>query len=128
MSVESVSQFYQTIVQDPALKQQFGIAAKSASDQEFLQMAVEQGQKYGYTFTTEEVAQAIAAAQIPSETDGNVELSDYQLEAVAGGGPKTEAAGREGASAGRAVNDTLNAGLLLAGAFAGSMFAGAIED
>ena len=48
-------------------------------------MAVEQGQKHGYNFTTEEVAQAIAVTQLPAATNGNVELSDQQLEAGAGG-------------------------------------------
>lgn len=84
MSIESVNQFYQVVIQDPDLKQQFYTAAESKSNQELLQMAVEQGQKHGYNFTTEEVAQVIAAAQSP-KTDGNTELSDQQLEAVAGG-------------------------------------------
>ena len=85
-------------------------------------MAVEQGQKYGYTFTTEEVAQAIAAAQIPSETDGNVELSDYQLEAVAGGKSDSGVgqAANSGREAGRAVgNDILGAVKAVGGFFDG---------
>ncbi len=85
MSIETVNQFYQVAMQDPALKQQFRTIAESKSNQELLQMAVEQGQKRGYSFTTEEVAQAINATQRPSRTEGNIELSDHQLEAVAGG-------------------------------------------
>ncbi len=106
MSVETVNQFYQAILQDPALKQQFRTAAESESDQELLQMAVEQGQKHGYSFTTEEVAQAIATAQLPAETEGNVELSDHQLEAVAGGkGAFSSEVGQAANQVGRDVAD-----------------------
>ena len=124
MSIANVNQFYQVAMQDPDLRQQFHTASASKSDQDILQMAVEQGQKHGYSFTTEEVAQAIAATQLPAETDGNIELSDQQLEAVAGGGPKTKAAGRDGASAGRVVNDTVGAGLAAVGGFFSGMFSG----
>ena len=124
MSIANVNQFYQVAMQDPDLRQQFHTASASKSDQDILQMAVEQGQKHGYSFTTEEVAQAIAATQLPAETDGNIELSDQQLEAVAGGGPKTKAAGRDGASAGRVVNDTVGAGLAAVGGFFSGMFGG----
>lgn len=105
MSIASVNQFYQVAMQDPALKQQFHTAA--GSDQELLQMAVEQGQKYGYNFTTEEVAQAIAATQLPAETNGNIELSDQQLEAVAGGKSDSGVgqAISSGQGAGRAVGN-----------------------
>jgi predicted ribosomally synthesized peptide with nif11-like leader len=111
MSVASVNQFYQVAMQDPDLKQQFHTASASKSDQDILQMAVEQGQKHGYSFTTEEVAQAIAATQLPAETDGNVELSDLQLEAVAGGGSKTNAGIDAGRMAGQAVVGTISAGV-----------------
>ena len=84
-------------------------------------MAVEQGQRHGYTFTTEEVAQAIAATQLP---DGNAELSDHQLEAVAGGNSKVESAGPAVERAGRAVGDTLGAGLFGAVGFLGGLFGG----
>ncbi len=89
MSVESVHQFYQVITQDPTLEQQFRTAIESKSNQEFLQVAVEQGQKHGYSFSTEEVAQAIAVARSSAGTGSNVELSDQQLEAVAGGDGKS---------------------------------------
>jgi predicted ribosomally synthesized peptide with nif11-like leader len=111
MSVASVNQFYQVAMQDPDLKQQFHTASASKSDQDILQMAVEQGQKHGYSFTTEEVAQAIAATQLPAENDGNVELSDLQLEAVAGGGSKTNAGIDAGRMAGQAVVGTISAGV-----------------
>jgi predicted ribosomally synthesized peptide with nif11-like leader len=111
MSIASVNQFYQVAMQDPDLRQQFHTASASKSDQDILQMAVEQGQKHGYSFTTEEVAQAIAATQLPAENDGHVELSDLQLEAVAGGGSKTKVGVDAGRMAGQAVVGTISAGV-----------------
>ena len=82
MSIEQVNQFYQVVSQDPALQLQFQLA----TDEEGLAtMAVEVGQQHGYSFTVEEVMQAIALAQPPAQTTGMVELADEQLEAVAGG-------------------------------------------
>jgi predicted ribosomally synthesized peptide with nif11-like leader len=79
MSFESVNQFYQEVMQEPALLEQF----QSAPDQESLaNMAVEMGQQNGYSFTIDEVKQALAAQSAASEAG---ELSDEQLEAVAGG-------------------------------------------
>jgi predicted ribosomally synthesized peptide with nif11-like leader len=79
MSFESANQFYQQVLQEPALLQQF----QSAPDRESLaNLAVEVGQQKGYSFTAEEVEQALAAQSAASEAG---ELSDRQLEAVAGG-------------------------------------------
>jgi predicted ribosomally synthesized peptide with nif11-like leader len=79
MSVESINQFYQEVMQEPALLEQF----QSAPDQESLvNLAVEVGQQKGYSFTVDQVEQALAAQNAASETG---ELSDEQLEAVAGG-------------------------------------------
>jgi predicted ribosomally synthesized peptide with nif11-like leader len=79
MSVETVNQFYQEVMQEPALLQQF----QSAPDRESLaNMAVEVGLQNGYSFTVEEVKQALAAQSAASEAG---ELSEEQLEAVAGG-------------------------------------------
>jgi predicted ribosomally synthesized peptide with nif11-like leader len=79
MSVETVNQFYQQVMQEPALRQQF----QAAPDRESLaNLAVEVGQQNGYSFTTEEVKQALVAQSAASEIG---ELSDEQLEAVAGG-------------------------------------------
>jgi predicted ribosomally synthesized peptide with nif11-like leader len=84
MSFESVNQFYQEVMQDPALLEQF----QSAPDRESLaNLAVEVGLQNGYSFTIDEVEQALAAQNAASEAG---ELSDEQLEAVAGGkGPKS---------------------------------------
>jgi predicted ribosomally synthesized peptide with nif11-like leader len=79
MSVESVNQFYQEVMQEPALLQQF----QAAPDRESLvNLAVEVGQQNGYSFTIDEVEQALAAQNAASEAE---ELTDEQLEAVAGG-------------------------------------------
>ncbi len=79
MSVESVNQFYQEVMQEPALLEKF----QAASDRESLaNLAVEVGQQKGYSFTVDQVEQALAAQNAASETG---ELSDEQLEAVAGG-------------------------------------------
>ena len=87
MSIDSVNQFYQEVMQEPALLQQF----QAAPDQESLaNMAVKVSQQKGYSFTVAEVEQALAAQSAASETG---ELSDEQLETVAGGKgePKTTA-------------------------------------
>jgi predicted ribosomally synthesized peptide with nif11-like leader len=82
MSVESVNQFYQQVIQEPALRQQF----QAAPDRESLaNLAVEVGQQKGYNFTAEEVKQALTAQSVISEAG---ELSDQQLETVAGGSGK----------------------------------------
>ncbi|NJS09141.1 MAG: Nif11-like leader peptide family natural product precursor [Microcoleus sp. CSU_2_2] len=66
-------------MQEPALLQQF----QSAPDRESLvNMAMEVGQQKGYSFTVDEVEQVLAAQSAASEAG---ELSDQQLEAVAGG-------------------------------------------
>ncbi|HAA33512.1 MAG TPA: Nif11-like leader peptide family natural product precursor [Cyanobacteria bacterium UBA8553] len=79
MSVDSVNQFYQEVMQEPALLQQF----QAAPDQESLaNMAMKVSQQKGYSFTIDEVEQALAAQNTVSEAG---ELSDEQLETVAGG-------------------------------------------
>ncbi|NJK66420.1 MAG: Nif11-like leader peptide family natural product precursor [Microcoleus sp. SU_5_3] len=79
MSVESVNQLYQEVMQESALLQQF----QAAPDRESLaNLAVEVGQQNGYSFTIDEVKQALAAQSAASEAE---ELTDEQLEAVAGG-------------------------------------------
>ncbi|RUT03923.1 hypothetical protein DSM106972_048370 [Dulcicalothrix desertica PCC 7102] len=82
MSIENVNQFYQVVSQDPELQLQFQFAT---DEENLVNMAVELGQQHGYSFTKEEVIQAIALAQPFTETTGMVELADEQLEAVAGG-------------------------------------------
>lgn len=82
MSIEQVNQFYQVVLQNPELQLQFHLAT---DDESLAAMAVEVGQQHSYSFTAEEVIQAIALSQPPTETTDIVELADEQLEAVAGG-------------------------------------------
>ena len=109
MSIEQVNQFYQVVSQDPALQLQFQLA----TDEESLAtMAVEVGQQHGYSFTVEEVMQAIALAQPPAETTGMVELADEQLEAVAGGKGSFQEAVKDatlGAGAGAGIGAAVGA-------------------
>ena len=91
---QSLDQFRQQVLQDPALAEQFKAAQ---SPDEFANLAVQLGQQMGYNFTAEEVMAAIAQ-QFSSKP---IELSDAQLEAVAGGGdtnytcPSTNATANE---------------------------------
>lgn len=82
MSIENVNQFYQIVSRNPELQLQFQFAT---DEENLVNMAVELGQQHGYSFTKEEVIQAIALSQPFIETTGMVELADEQLEAVAGG-------------------------------------------
>uniref|UniRef100_B8HM24 Nif11 domain-containing protein n=1 Tax=Cyanothece sp. (strain PCC 7425 / ATCC 29141) TaxID=395961 RepID=B8HM24_CYAP4 len=75
---KSLDQFRQQVLQDPALAEQFKAIQ---SPDEFANLAVQLGQQLGYNFTADEVIMAIAQ-QSSSES---IELSDAQLEAVAGG-------------------------------------------
>ena len=64
MSVESANQFYQEVIQNPTLLQQF----QAAPDQESLaNLAIKVGQQKGYSFTVDEVEQVLAAQNAASE-------------------------------------------------------------
>lgn len=72
MSKESLEQFYQRVLQDTALQEQLRSAPDRAS---IISRAVELGEQNGFSFTPEEVEEAIAqASQQPvSEVDlGNI--------------------------------------------------------
>lgn len=75
---QALEQFRQQVLQTPALADQFNTVSNS---DEFASLAVQMGQQLGFSFTTEEVKAALAQ-QSASEA---AELSDTQLEAVAGG-------------------------------------------
>lgn len=75
---EQLSQFKQQLLQDPQLLEQF--KAVSSSD-DFASLAVQLGNQMGYRFTVEEIQAALAEQQVAFG-----ELSDAQLDAVAGGG------------------------------------------
>jgi predicted ribosomally synthesized peptide with nif11-like leader len=56
MSLESLQQFYERVLEDPALQER----VREATDQESLvRLAVQLGQENGYDFTDEEVRQQI---------------------------------------------------------------------
>ena len=76
---QSLEQFRQQVLQDPALAEQ--LKAVQSPD-EFANLAVQLGQQLGYNFTAEEVKVALAQQSSSSES---IELSDAQMEAVAGG-------------------------------------------
>jgi predicted ribosomally synthesized peptide with nif11-like leader len=79
MSTEIVRQFLSAASSDSALKQKLAAATDSVN---FVQIA----QKSGYNFTLEDLQAYIAQ-------HNNGELSEEQLEAVAGGGHCPDAAG-----------------------------------
>jgi predicted ribosomally synthesized peptide with nif11-like leader len=86
MSVESVNQLYQELMWELDLLQQFITAQARES---FVNMAVEVGPQNGYSFTVDEVEQALGAQSAASEAR---ELSNQQLEAVAGGKSRQQSA------------------------------------
>ena len=67
MSITSLNQFQNKVMQDSALQEQFKTVAATSPEN---------------LFTTSEVEQALAAQNVATETG---ELSDEQLEVVAGG-------------------------------------------
>lgn len=86
--MSSINQFYQEVMQDAALQQQF----QAAHDRESLvNLSVELGQQKGYNFTSNEAEEWLksAAAQLPSESGTQGELNEEELEAVAGGATPT---------------------------------------
>lgn len=76
MANQGLEDFYAKVMADQALQSQL----TGAPDvQSFVAMAVRLGQEHGYTFTADEVVARLG------KQDSNVELSDKELEAVAGG-------------------------------------------
>ncbi|AFZ10181.1 hypothetical protein Osc7112_5987 [Oscillatoria nigro-viridis PCC 7112] len=83
---ESVNHFFQEVSQDPELQLQF----RSIADWESLvNKTVELGKEKSYSFSPTEVSEWLdsIAAQHQSQSDTSGELSDSELEAVAGAGP-----------------------------------------
>lgn len=82
---ESVNHFFQEVSQDPELQLQF----QSVTDRESLvNKAVALGQEKSYSFSSTEVSEWLESmtAQHQSQSDTSGELSDSELEAVAGAG------------------------------------------
>ena len=89
MTTSHVEKFAELVAKDPALLAKLGLdkvnadaATASASAAAFISNAVKEAKALGLEFTEEE-AQAFMSAE--SETAASGELSDTQLEAVAGG-------------------------------------------
>jgi predicted ribosomally synthesized peptide with nif11-like leader len=79
MSKADVQRLHQEVLQDVALQQRLRDAK---DDQSLVALALEIGQQKGYTFTKEEAQQYIKDLNISRSQQ---ELSDEQLEAIAGG-------------------------------------------
>lgn len=80
MSQANIDQFYSKLENDPALAN--SLAAGVSSQAELVERAVAAGQAAGLPFTPAE-AEAWLAARAKTDTGG--ELTDVQLEGVAGG-------------------------------------------
>lgn len=78
---KSLEKFRQQVLQDPILAEQFKAIQ---SPDEFANLAVQLGQQLGYSFTAEEVKAAL------TQDSSFTQLSDAQLEAVAGGSNYTD--------------------------------------
>jgi len=92
MTTAHVQKFAELAVKDPALLAKLGLdkvnadaAAASASAAAFITNAVNEAKAHGLEFTEDE-ARAFMAAEAKADASG--ELSDTQLEAVAGGKAK----------------------------------------
>jgi predicted ribosomally synthesized peptide with nif11-like leader len=76
MSIENAKLFVDAVRKDQALQQRLATAGQTA---EVARLAVEAGSERGFSFTAEEFLASIAPGP------GGVELSDGQIQGVAGG-------------------------------------------
>ncbi len=90
MTTAHVEKFAELVGKDPALLAKLGLdkvnadaAAASASEAAFITNAVKEAKAHGLEFTEEELKSFMAAERTAAASG---ELSDTQLEAVAGGG------------------------------------------
>ncbi len=79
MSKEALVEFFQTIEKDPALSQRL------TSIEDPAEVARIAESELGLSVTAEELTSAVARRQKYDDASPEVELSDEQLEAVAGG-------------------------------------------
>ncbi len=89
MSIKSLKDFYQFIGLNPAIRSELDKQPDQAS---FFKRMVQLGAENGFSFTSDELATAIADAQ--SQGDENP-LTDDQLSAVAGGARSVAVRGNE---------------------------------
>ncbi len=83
MSVQSLSEFMDKLVEDESLQKEMDSVTANKEDMPASQAIADLGIKHGYNFTAEEALQ-LRQAILERESG---ELSEAQLEAVAGGGP-----------------------------------------
>jgi hypothetical protein len=90
MTTAHVEKFAELVGKDPALLAKLGLdkanaaaAAASASMAAYITNAVKEAKTLGFSFTAQELTEFIAAQAKAAETG---EMTDTQLEAVAGGG------------------------------------------
>jgi predicted ribosomally synthesized peptide with nif11-like leader len=84
--MSNLEQFYNLVQNSQELQEQLGAVENEES---FNEMAVRLGQENGYTFTAEDVKAFI----IQKKEEANPELSEQELEAVAGGKSKYDPSG-----------------------------------
>jgi predicted ribosomally synthesized peptide with nif11-like leader len=91
MSIEAVNQFLQKVSEDTSLQEELAKALDSQNDR---QAATDLGAKHGYMFTPDELGTEIQNRQSEfQQNPSNAELSEEELEAVAGGTSPLIAAG-----------------------------------
>ncbi len=84
MSIEAVNQFLQKVSEDVSLQSELAQALNSENDR---LAATDLGVRYGYMFTPDELGAEVQNRQSEfQQNPSNAELSDRELEAVAGGG------------------------------------------
>ncbi|MCA1992636.1 MAG: Nif11-like leader peptide family RiPP precursor [Coleofasciculus sp. S288] len=89
MSIEAVADFTKRLTEDASLQEELRAAVGDKEGMEASQAVADLGSKHGYSFTAEE-AQQVRDYVVANESG---ELSEEQLEAVAGGGPIGRAIG-----------------------------------
>jgi predicted ribosomally synthesized peptide with nif11-like leader len=83
MSIEAVNQFLQKVSEDNSLQEELAKALDSENDR---QAATDLGAKHGYMFTPDELGTEIQNRQgVFQQNQSSEELSEEELEAVAGG-------------------------------------------
>ena len=85
MSTEAVNLFFQKLNEDPELQKELVELINSAEDNEG-QATTELAKKLGFDFTSEELKAEFERQNQLNQAQPSGELSDQELEAVAGGG------------------------------------------
>jgi predicted ribosomally synthesized peptide with nif11-like leader len=82
MTIAAVQAFLEQVTQDPSLQEELAIAMGAENDRTAVTAL---GQSKGFDFTSDELWQEIQARQAELETRQSGELSEEELEAIAGG-------------------------------------------